>query len=349
MNSSISNSNLKKPHLKKHITRLLLFLLLVFLFDRGLYYAIFTYENHFYPQNKFEESLSRFVRGKDYSTLIFGTSRSYEGILPAYLQIKLNQKMFKETFQGKGPKYNYYFYQVFKKYAGTPKVVIYGVDYFIYNIKSDAKWMSRFNNMKETPRFDFFSSPLLLLENKKRIDNFQNNILIRFQESQKEDKDDKDNKKDGESKKDDVLSELIDVQIYIGANTKEKKLITQEPAEHLYQSFPPFPGEEGDYFVKLLDELDRDHVTVILVELPDYIGTYKTNYQLKAFMYQLETFKQKYKNLFIYNYNLPEKFPLDNTVYFFDGGYGMTNSHLSREGSKVLNDLLARDLKKHYQ
>jgi hypothetical protein len=179
----------------------------LFLFDRGLYYVIFRAEASMYSQNEFEQQFEKYMSGKSFNTLIFGTSRSFEGINTTYLERKTKQRAFKETFQGKGPKYNYYFYNVYKKYAGIPKVVIYGVDYFIYTVESDPKWMARFASTEPKKSFGLFSSPLLLLKNKKKIDNFHNNILIQLK-----------GEKSGQDESE-IIKEIIAVQTYVGAKT----------------------------------------------------------------------------------------------------------------------------------
>jgi hypothetical protein len=333
MNSSTSNS---KP-LKKYLAGFLLLILFIFLFDRCLYFLVYSIETHmFYSKSKFEEYLSRYVKDKDYSALLLGTSRTYEGILPAYLQVKLKQKIFKEAHQGVGPKYNYYFYNMYKKHAGIPKIVIYGVDYFIYTIKSEAKWMSRFD-IKTRPKIGIFSSPLLLVKNKKDIDILQNSILVTLQEN-----------KPGEEMEQ-VFKELTQIQEYMGANPANQKLVTKETPGYLHQDFPLFPGEEGPYFVKLMDELDRDGVTVFLVALPDYYGSFKTNVQLKDFINNLKTYRLKHKKLTVLNYNHMDRFPLNNPDYFLDGGYGKTNSHLSAAGARIFSERLSEDIKKYYK
>ncbi len=315
------------------------FVLFLFLFDRGLFYLISRMEAGFYPKTEYEKRFEAFVKDKPYTTLIFGTSRTYEGIHPYYIQKHLNQLAFKETYRGKGPKYNYYFYKLYKKYAGVPRVVIYGVDYFIFNLKTDPKWLVRFDmeeKEKTEEAVDYFSSPLLLVAHKKKIDNFMNNVVIHFQEVGV-------SGKTGETKK-----EFYDIQKYIGDAKTDKGLVTERFSNYPRQTYPRFPGIEGDYFIKLLDELKQDGVTVVLVGLPDHMGSYKTNFQRNEFIQHLKTLWRYYKNLYIYNYNRPNKFPLINPLYFNDGGYGQTNSHLSLEGAKVFNEMLTKDLRKHY-
>ena len=44
--------------------------------------------------------------------------------------------------------YNYFFYQEYKKHMGKPRVVIYGVDYFLFKITSERHWMRRFDEFQ---------------------------------------------------------------------------------------------------------------------------------------------------------------------------------------------------------
>jgi hypothetical protein len=336
MNLSTSSSNLKKAWM--YFFWSLLFILFLFVFDRGFYYIISHLEVNVFKDSNFEERLAKYVKGKNISTLIFGTSRTYEGIHPHYIGRELNETAFKVSFQGKGPKYNYYFYNLYKKYAGVPKVVIYGVDYFLYAIRSTSLWMSNFN-LIDTQKENFLnlSSPLLLLKHKKRYDILLNNLIVWLEKEMTVP-----NQKDS-------TEEFYKVQKYIGVDDPNKKLVTQPPANFTYQQFLRFPGKEGRYFKRLLTQLDKDNVTVVLVALPDYIGSLKTNYQHRRFIKHLRRLKKNYKNVFIYNYNNYRKFPLDNPEFFNDGGYGKTNSHLSKRGARLFNEVFIKDLKKHYQ
>jgi len=320
----------------KYVALFFSLLLFLFLFDRGLFYLLHRVESDFYRKNDYEKRFETFVKGKGYDTLIFGTSRTYEGIHPYYIEKFLHRKAFKESYVGKGPKYNYYFYRLYKKYAGIPRVVIYGVDYFIFTITTDSKWMERFNLNEKEEKINVFSAVSLLVKYKKKIDNFLNNVVISLGEEM-------------EAGEEDPFKEFIHMQKYVGAYKKDKNLVTEQPRRIKRQFFPTFPGVEGHYFIKLLDELDRDGVTVVLVGLPDHIGTYKTNFQRREFIQYLKGLNRKYKNLYIYNYNRPNQFPLSDDRYFNDGGYSKTNSHLSREGARVFNKMFVEDLKKLYR
>ncbi|HLP62569.1 MAG TPA: hypothetical protein VK186_27265 [Candidatus Deferrimicrobium sp.] len=333
MNSSISNSKINRQGMKKYIAGACLFIIAIFLFDRGLYYLLTTLETNFYPSTAFEKQFEQFIKERKYSTLILGTSRAYEGIHPFFIEKRLNQKAFKDACQGKGPKYNYYFYKAYKKYAGVPRVVIYGVDYFVYTITSDPKWMSRFDIGEEEKGINFFASPLLLVKHKKKIDNFLNNATLRLM---------------GKTKTVEGIDEFIAFQEYTGIDMEKKDLVLDPGAKFKRQDFPRFPGIEGDYFEKLLAELERDGVTVLLVALPDYIGTIKTNYQQYLFVQHLKEFQEKYKKIHVLDYSRPGAFPTKVPEYFNDGGYGRTNSHLSKKGARLFNKILAKNLKKYY-
>jgi hypothetical protein len=339
MNSYISSFKKRadRKKLLKYIGYFCLFLLFVVLFDRSLYYLIFRMEEDFYSKNEFEQRFEKYMEGRSFSTLILGTSRAYEGIHPIYFDRLLGVKAFKETFRGKGPKYNYYFYKLYKKYAGVPKVVVYGIDYFVFNITSDLRWMARFNQEEAKEKIDFFAAPLLLVKNKPKIDNFYNNIMIRLKEK-------KDPEADADSFKD-----IIDIQKYMGINKPDKKINTRITPNYGRQPYPRYPGKEGKYFDKMLDEMIQDGVTIILVALPDYIGSYKTNYERGVFINHLKIQRRKSENVFIYNYNRPKRFPLSNTENFNDGGYGQTNSHLSRKGAELFCNLLIEEITRHYQ
>ncbi len=86
---------------------------------------------------------------------------------------------------------------------------------------------------------------------------------------------------------------------------------------------------------------------MLLVGLPEHIGTYLTNRRQKKFARVFRKFARAHKGAFFYNYDLPEKFDLSRPDFFIDGGYGKTNSHLSSAGAEVLNRMLLRDLRRH--
>ncbi|HSP06354.1 MAG TPA: hypothetical protein VLR94_04215, partial [Acidobacteriota bacterium] len=110
--------------------------------------------------------------------------------------------------------------------------------------------------------------------------------------------------------------------------------------------YTPYPGEEGKYLDALLQSLHRDRVKVFLVILPEFIGTYETNFERDKFTAEIARVASGYDDVQVLNYNSPDRFPLNKPRYFIDGGYGNMNSHLSNNGSRVFDFMLAADLKR---
>ena len=210
-------------------------------------------------------------------------------------------------------------------------MVIYGLDYFIFNITSERHWMKRFNIAAGDAGY-FARGPSLLLTNKAKIDEFFNTFLNSLKKSSWEDPN--------------YLLErdLAQMEAYRGV-VSPGKIDVEEPPRFPKVNFFGFPGKEGEYFLRLLKQLQRDGVQVLLVSLPEYIGTYWTNHNQKRFLGVFARFAKNLRGVFFFNYDLPEKFDLANAEFFIDGGFGKTNSHLSRVGSEIFNRMLVRDLR----
>jgi hypothetical protein len=329
MSSSTSSSERRR-----FLALLACFLAALFVFDRGLSLAVRTIEQRSYGKSDFEQRLGRYLAGRNPAVLVFGTSRTFEGIIPAHLESCLGKKIFKEAYWGKGPKYNYYFYRLYKKRAGVPKLVIYGVDYFIYNAESNIRWMSRFNLEEKAAGFDVLAGPLLLFKNKKHNDEFFNNLMTDLGRTAPA----------ADSSGDEDLFDKINTHPGAPSPDDNPRLRTERPPQFFKQRFPKPPGKEGDYFLRLLDELKADGVKVALVSLPDYIGSLRTNWQMPGFHRHLQDLSRRYENVTLLAYNTPRDFDLDKPELFLDGGYGKTNSHLSQRGAAVLGRKLCRDL-----
>jgi len=285
-----------------------------------------------YSENEYFEVLGNYLKKKKYDTLILGTSRTYDAIHPVYIRSTVGKRAYREASHGKGAKYNYYFYKEYRKLAGIPEVVIYGVDYFIFNTDSNEKWLSRFK--LEGGDSALWSDFSLLLSNKDKIDRTLNNGIGELKKVLL-------GKKRGIS-----ASMAIKIaQKYTGLPSNPGKLIKKRPRRMRYSSYIRYPGREGKYFGMLLEELAKDGVKVMLVLLPDYIGTYMTNNQKRACVTDLRRLAEKYDGIKLYNYNMPEVFPIDRDLFFLDGGYGNPNSHLSATGAEYLNKkLFLKDL-----
>lgn len=326
---------------RKYLYGLLIFALFLFAFDRGLFYVIRTVEKNYYKKKDlkriffqrrdFNKQFLNLPKGT-YNTLIMGSSRTHRGIHPHYLYKRLKQKAFKIAKAKIRLKFNYYFYNEYKKIAGIPKVVIYGLDYFVFKFESHRFFMEAVAGGDDIAA-KYADGMLLLLSNKEHIDSFFDNFLDRLNK--------KFNTEPLKGKNFNVIDPFI-------GYTKKDPLPQRKHRRFKKFDYVPYPGKEGIYFTKLLEEWEKDGVQVILVYLPDYIGTYKSNYRLDIFKKEIQRLTAPYKNVFIYDYNRPDKFSLSNRAYFLDGGYGKTNSHLSKTGARVFNRRLLEDIKKHY-
>ncbi len=330
MSSSTSSS---KGGVKKATFQLLAFIFFLFLFDRLLFQGIRRGESYFYRNFSSYSLQDKFAAIKDkdeYRVLILGTSRTFDGIHPCYIQSKFGVKSFKEAFVGKGPMYNYFFYQEYRKVMGIPKVVIYGLDYFLFNITSERHWMKRFPAEQVDSRY-FQGGVSLLLANKPRIDEFSNTFLNNLTNDKAHDP--------NYSKERDSAQ----MESYLGV-VSPGKIDPVEPPRFRKVRFFKFPGKEGAFFKMLLEQLRRDRVKVLLVSLPEYIGTYWTNHERDKFDRCFIKFQKEFRHVRFLQYNRPKKFDLANLSYFIDGGYGKTNSHLSSAGAEAFSQLLFRDL-----
>jgi hypothetical protein len=306
----------------------------LFLFDRGLAYLLIYSEVRFYHDPHYATEFREYVKGKSYSTLILGSSRTHEGIHPLYFKTILGQEAFREASSGKNPRYNLFFYDFYKKCAGIPKVVVYGIDYFIYQGDSHKEWLARFGQSLSQPAV--FSSPSLLLSSRKDIEEFLNSVIARMGKGLA--------KGNGAP----AVPEFVQNQAFTGLDPKAGEVELERPKKFETQGYARFPGKEGRYFKKLLDAWLTDGVTVVLVIIPDYRGTFDTNVgRLKA-MADLKRLTRDYPNVHIYDFNRPKVFPLWKVEYFRNGGWGLTNSHLSREGAEVFDRLLLEKIKKWY-
>jgi hypothetical protein len=96
------------------------------------------------------------------------------------------------------------------------------------------------------------------------------------------------------------------------------------------QRYRAYPGKEGPYLKRLLEEWGRDGVTVLLIIIPDYIGTYETNFKQQKSLKDLKRLTRDYPNVHIYNFNRSNAFPPEREEYFYNGGWGKSNCHRSR-------------------
>lgn len=316
--------------MKKKLLLLSVFLLSIILFDRLSSFLIFECNHIFFSDNNFEARITDHLQRNNYNALIMGSSRTYEGIHPSLLA---GEKFlpFKWGFAGFGPKYNYYFYQLYKKINNKPKAVIFGVDYFTYTLFSSPSALAELNTGPDMGfTLNYLAPSILLLKNKKQIDIVLKDIIGSLSPVENS-----------------PTRGIEEIQSYTGSKKsvlKNYKVYTEKTRRFKGSAFTKPPGIEGKYFIKMLDELREDNVKIILVVIPEYIGTFRTNKFQRIFRMHLKKLKKKYENIRVLNYNYIKKFDLGDDSLFLDGGYGYTNSHLSKKGAEIFNRMVKKDL-----
>jgi len=335
----MSNSEAPRRSWKTFLLRALVFLPLLVLGDRGLFIAFRAVEPAGFDRASLEDKLKAVPDKSAYEVLLLGTSRTFNSILPKVVNPVIGSKVFKEAYVGKGPKYNLHFYRMYREIMGVPKVVVYGIDYFLFNIESQDRLMRRF------PEFRDASAPALpgvslLLANKNRIDQFLNAALDRLQDGLEPDRASNPDKN------------VADMESYVGGRAYDPSHVVTEIPPDFKKKRVPFsapPGKEGDDYFELLRELKEDGVTILLVTIPDHIGTFRTylNYRRFLRVHQRALKRLSYRGRsFLIDYDSPDRFPMDDRDSFINGGYGVANSHLSIKGANVFSEMVARDLKK---
>ena len=310
-----------------------LFLLLVclFLFDRGLYFLSRKAQDFVHSGIALNRKFETIRDPAGRKILILGTSRTYEGIHPMHLRRGLGMDVYKESYVSKGPAYNYYFYRYYRRAIGIPKIVIYGIDYFIFALHSNERLLRIFPETAQAAR-PYHRGLSLLMANRGELGELVNDALTELDRTLGA----------RNLPVDDTMPDKMD--IYHGTQS-DGSLSVNPPAYFKPVPYTPYPGEEGEYLDALLKSLQSDGVKVVLVILPEFIGTYRTNFERGKLTGDLERLAARYNNIRILNYNLPDRFPLNKPRYFIDGGYGKMNSHLSMNGSRVFDFMLVEDLK----
>ncbi len=319
--------------MKKKFVLFFSIIIFIFFFDKILFHLLQTWEKKFYQNKNFQNRFIKFP-GNTYDTLIMGSSRSHKGIHAYYLFKYLNLRAKNFAHSACSAQFNYLFYKKYKKFAKIPDVVIYGVDYFIFSLNSNPRWLQYFEQSKSHSTINkegIFS----LIKNKKQIDSFLNNVINRIN-----------NKISNNFRlKKKHRGYIDDFTGFPG------KIISKKTEKRHFRKidYTEYPGKEGKYFRKLMEVLNKDNVTVFLVYIPDYIGTYKTNYQKNKLREDIRKITKKFNNVYILDFNNPEIFPLRNKNFFLDGDFGNMNSHLSRNGARVFNRMLTKRIRKILQ
>jgi len=330
--------------MKRRIYLAALFFMLLFLFDRGAALLFRELNYSFYKS----VSMKRNTRGKNeiipkdfYDTLVFGSSRTHSGIHPLYLNQHLGLKAYSAAKQGRYPEYYRFFYRDFRDNFGKPSYVICGVDYFMFGkttssvalaaVSKKKKPVRRINIDKMINKNSVIISHLSnVYRLKNKIDKTVEDVLLKWSIDW--------DKPDGKN------VNTAGINTYTGEKTVIKPRVREgsDPPSR----FPYLDSRhgEGKAFIRLLDELEHDGVTVFLVGIPDYIGTWEASARKDLFVSDIRGLIRGREGVWFLDYNSPEKFDLSNPRYFKDGGPHSGVSHLSYYGGIPFNRMLSADI-----
>jgi hypothetical protein len=343
MNSSILN--FKKP-IWRQILIAAAVLTLLFLCDRLFYLGLSGLADGFYARSGVGTDYygkTEFIRPGAYNCLIAGTSKAKEAVMPLYLYEKLGIRAHNAASPGRYPRYHYHYYQTFREQNGPPALCLYGMDYFTFGKASNEQQLQsllgggkerktwKMGDMKN-PSSAFWSRISHLYRAKPQIDAFWVDLLdyLAFRHPLVE--------------KPDITPGGISRYKGLFGTVPRENLV--EPAQWSRSAYEASPGAEGDYFVKLLEALRRDRVLVVLLILPEFRPVWDTNHEHDRQLADLTALSSRFTNIFILDYNRPDRFDLDSPALFADGRYGERISHLSVFGAERLAGMLASDIRR---
>jgi hypothetical protein len=325
----------------KVIVSVLIFSVSFLAFDRMLFTIVRQSASHYYASMRKDTFKYRSSFGKgDGELLIFGSSRAMTALSSSILSAQLNKRVINEAEEGKFPRYFHCFYQKYRKSFPKPKVVLYGVDYFIFGLKSYPAQLARLGMGIKVDAIDLAravnnKSSLLsriswLYRKKPDIDNYLVDLLRLERQSGNENEADK------------SLTKGQGPRQTAGSDNFQGRLDKPvKPDSWPTLKYRPFPGVEGAYLESLLTELEHEDVPVILIFIPDYVGANETNFQQNKFKSNIRALAARHRRVFILDFNRPERFDLNNPALFRQHSWGTYNCHLSPEGRMIFTGLLA--------
>jgi len=328
--TSLSKGNIRKAALTG-VVLLVSFLLI----DRSLS-AVFTSLSDLWVR-------AQEVKGKNYifldkinvDVLIMGSSRAYRAFDPDLLGRLTGYSVRHEASNGKYIRYNYEFYKKYRSFSSPPKVLIWGLDYFIFGFKSFNNRLAQIGVLEKgenQPDGDTIpvARSLTLMERVSKL--FRNKAVF---QSQFYDFLKSFNNPDENIKK----REYPRVTTHVRRRTI--------PPRHSYTfHFHRPPGVEGKYLDRFFELLRRDGVTVFLVTLPDYIATWESHLSKDEYVSAWRKIASRYDFIHFVHVNDPSQFDIHNHLLFKDGGYGKISSHLNHSGAVLLTRRIAGMLKK---
>jgi len=330
--------------MRRKLYLVLLFLAFFFIFDRAASLIFRELNYSFYSRTELKKNIfgkMRVIKKGYYDMMIFGTSRTMDSIHPVYLLDSLGIRAYKEAKPSRYPRYYYNFYRNFRSVYGKPKYLIYGIDYFIFNLAtSDIHLLTVTKKKKKMKRLRlnkirngdsrFLNDASVTFRLKKKIDRTLSDLLYKLSL---------------EWDSPDSQNNVAGINQYTGRRRVLRQEFRVKPSNWDTFAYRDSLHGEGKYLKLLFDELENDGVMVILVGIPDYIGTFESNFEQEKFEGDITALIRGRSDFRFLNYNDPDKFDLSNPEYFTNGGYGEFNSHMSYYGALKFNEILCRDLR----
>ncbi len=320
----------------------LLFAAFFFFFDRVFLTALKSIVDRYYTSLAVKTFPIRESLGTGPGeALVFGSSRVRYAVNYAQLSAILNLRILVEAQAGIFPRYGYYFYEKFRRTRGRPRLVIFGLDYFEFEKESALRFFIKLDGGVNldildpegaiNPASPGFSRWSWLFRLKPKIDDFLADAF-KFERAE-------------------AGRETVDASSS-PRNGSDPDLADSDPpaaigpeARAVRRLYQPFPGVEGRFLKALLDDLEANGIPAFLVIIPDHVDTNAVNFQGDRFRRDMQALASRYKYARLLDFNLPEKFPLQDPMMFQEGGGARSNCHLSDKGSKIFSDMLAREVK----
>jgi hypothetical protein len=321
---------------RRRIARLVLaFLASVFVCDRAMYAVLDWTDRAVDRRPEMRRKLEGVSDRPAYQWLILGTSRTFEALHPALIANQSGVRAFKEASKGKGLRYHYEFYRLYREVVGKPRLVIYGLDYFMFANPSDPGLLRRFGGaVSRASAPTALWPPLLTLAHKAEDDQTILRILEQFQLRL--------TSAMGEF---DPNDDVADMEAYTGRTDSR---VDERPAGAGFSTvgYARYPGLEGEFLVKLLRAWQDDGVQVVFVYPPDYEATRRTNIEHDALIAEVRQLTAQCATCAVLDYSSPSSFPTSNAAFFWDGGFGNPNSHLSKAGAEAFTRIFLPDVRR---
>ena len=335
----MSSSSVRRKRLAAAVPAVLVFIISFAVFDRLLLHGLRAWAGRYYaagPGPSAGKAATVSTGEGDGEILIFGTSRSARAFDQETLAARLGKKIIKNAAAGRYPRYFDLYYLRYRRENRRPAAVVYGMDYFMFEKKTLPSELRILDPAFEAHALNpgdgaNDASPLLsrlsrLFRKKPEIDDFLGGLLrLRTEE-------------------DEVTPPAADQGKGRDENPDHSPPLSSDPRKR--RPFEPRryqarPGAEGKDLAKLLTVLEKDGVPVVLVFIPDFIGTNETNFEQARFKEDVGALAGLHGNAAVLDFNRPDRFDLDNPDLFRDGGWGKSNSHLNFRGKAVFNRLFA--------